>query len=64
MTFEEFESLLAADRTVRRFDGSRRLAHDVLERLVNLTRLCASGRNAQPLKYLGTRLHVTYGHIF
>ena len=64
MTFEEFESLLAADRTVRRFDGSRRLGHDVLERLVNLTRLCASGRNAQPLKYVAVSDVKTCTEIF
>ncbi|MDE6378347.1 MAG: nitroreductase family protein [Duncaniella sp.] len=51
MNFDEFEALLRSDRTVRRFDNSRPIHEDVLKRLVGLTRLCASGRNAQPLKY-------------
>lgn len=51
MNFDEFEALLHSDRTVRRFDNSRLISHETLTRLVGLTRLCASGRNAQPLKY-------------
>lgn len=64
MTFEEFELLLASDRTVRRFDGSHRVSHEVLERLVGLTRLCASGRNAQPLKYVAVSDEATCSAIF
>lgn len=49
--FKEFEDLLRRDRTIRRFDESRALDNTTLERLVELTRYCASGRNLQPLKY-------------
>lgn len=49
--FEEYEKLLMSDRSVRRFNNSREIDREFLVRLVGLTRLCASGRNAQPLKY-------------
>ena len=49
--FELLRQLLGDDRSVRRFDASRPVGEDVLRRLVGLTRYCASGRNAQPLRY-------------
>lgn len=49
--FESLKLLLEADRSVRRFDGSRAVGRDTLLRLVDLTRYCASGRNMQPLRY-------------
>lgn len=49
--FADFRKLLIEDRTVRRFDHSRKISEDTLEKLVELTRYCASGRNAQPLRY-------------
>ena len=49
--FEEFKELLMADRSVRRFDGQKRITTSQLRELVGLTRYCASGRNLQPLKY-------------
>lgn len=49
--FEFLKDLLEADRSVRRFDASRPVSQDILRELVALTRLCASGRNAQPLRY-------------
>lgn len=49
--FEIVRHLLEEDRSIRRFDASRRLADGTLERLVDLTRYCASGRNLQPLRY-------------
>lgn len=49
--FESFSELLAADRSVRRFDNSRKIGDETLTRLVGLTRYCASGRNMQPLRY-------------
>lgn len=52
MDFNTFRSLVMSDRTVRRFKESERVTMDVLEKLVELTRYCASGRNAQPLKYI------------
>ena len=51
MTFDELKSLLESDRSYRIFDQSQRIARTTLEQLVDLTRLCASGRNAQPLRY-------------
>lgn len=49
--FEELQELLRADRSVRRFDESRRVCETDLRAIVELTRYCASGRNMQPLKY-------------
>lgn len=49
--FEEYKKLLEADRSFRRFDGTRLIGADVLEKLVGLSRFCASGRNLQPLRY-------------
>lgn len=43
--------LLLKNRSVRRFDHSRRIERPVLTNLVELTRYCASGRNLQPLRY-------------
>lgn len=51
INFNQFRELLKSDRSVRRFDESRRIPRETLERLVELTRYCASGRNAQPLRY-------------
>lgn len=50
--FNLLRSLLISDRSVRRFRQSHRIGRPNLERLVELTRYCASGRNLQPLKYL------------
>lgn len=52
MEFNELKQLLMADRTVRRFDSSVKVSTETLRNLVDLTRYCASGRNAQPLKYV------------
>ena len=49
--FEEFKDLLKSDRSVRRFKGNEEIGEAVMERLVELTRYCASGRNLQPLRY-------------
>lgn len=49
--FEQLRALLQANRTIRRFDNSRKITMDELNRLVDLTRYCASGRNLQPLCY-------------
>lgn len=51
LDFNGLRSLLERDRSVRRFDESRRIGEEVLRRLVGLVRYCASGRNAQPLRY-------------
>lgn len=49
--FEILENLLKHNRSVRRFDNDYIISRTTLESLVGLTTLCASGRNAQPLKY-------------
>lgn len=49
--FDIIRSLLIKDRSVRRFDQNKSISKAELEKLVELTRYCASGRNLQPLKY-------------
>ena len=44
--------LIAANRSCRRFDENHPVDPSVLERLVGLARLSASGANLQPLKYI------------
>lgn len=51
MEFNELRELLAQNRSYRRFDESKRIDKSELEEIVGLARLCASGRNLQPLKY-------------
>ena len=51
MQFDELKALLTKDRSIRRFDDLRVIEPSMLTELVGLTRLCASGRNAQALKY-------------
>ena len=50
--FDALRRLMMSNRTVRRFKENERVGRRALERLVELTRYCPSGRNAQPLKYL------------
>ena len=52
MTFEELRKLMQSARTVRRFRGDKPVSVETLEGLVELTRYCPSGRNAQPLRYV------------
>lgn len=49
--FDILKQLLESNRSIRRFDATKEISHDTLLRLIELTRFCASGRNAQPLKY-------------
>lgn len=51
MNFDDFKELIASNRSIRRFDNSRKISPDTLSSLVELTRFCASGRNLQPLRY-------------
>jgi nitroreductase len=44
--------LVSKTRTYRRFDESYRVDYKVLEQLIALARLSASGANKQPLKFL------------
>lgn len=46
------KDLLARNRSYRRFDQSRPLNEQTLVELVELTRLCPSAANRQPLKYV------------
>lgn len=47
-----FAELVHKNRSRRRFDESFRVDYRILEELVNLARLSASGANKQPLKFL------------
>lgn len=49
--FDILKNLLIANRSVRRFDNSRKISNEEVSALVDLTRFCASGRNLQPLRY-------------
>lgn len=49
--FEIFKELISSNRSIRRFDNSKRIDAGLLEKLVELVRYCASGRNLQPLRY-------------
>ncbi|MDE7109766.1 MAG: nitroreductase family protein, partial [Muribaculaceae bacterium] len=51
INFESLRKLMISNRTVRRFKGDAPVSKEILEKLVELTRYCPSGRNAQPLKY-------------
>jgi nitroreductase len=46
------KELVANTRTYRRFNESYKIEYNVLEQLINLARLSASGANKQPLKFL------------
>ncbi|MDE7081950.1 MAG: nitroreductase family protein [Muribaculaceae bacterium] len=50
-SFIEFGRLMAANRSIRRFDPAVKVTPETLRALVGLTRYCASGRNLQPLRY-------------
>jgi nitroreductase len=46
------KELVSRTRSFRRFDESHHIEYNILEDLVDLARLSASGANRQPLKYL------------
>lgn len=48
---DTFKDLLKKNRSYRRFYQEVRISREELKELVGLTCWCASGRNAQPLKY-------------
>lgn len=50
-TFDDLKTLLASDRSYRRFDASRPIGDETLRRLIELVRFCPSARNLQPLRY-------------
>ena len=49
--FDSLRQLLIEDRSIRRFKGDKKVSMEMLRQLVELTRYCHSGRNAQPLRY-------------
>lgn len=49
--FNSLRELLLKDRSYRRFDESCKPSYEQICKLVELATLCASGRNAQPLRY-------------
>lgn len=51
LKFDELRNLLECNRSIRRFDNARQISFEEIKEIVALARLCASGRNAQPLKY-------------
>lgn len=50
--FKELKQLIHDSRTVRRFQEDKTVDLTTLRNLVELTRYCPSGRNAQPLRYI------------
>lgn len=56
--------LLLKNRSYRRYFQSVRISSDELKELVGLTRFCASGRNAQPLKYRLVNDEMVCGEVF
>jgi nitroreductase len=46
------KDLIFKTRTYRRFDESHQIDSKILEKLIDLARMSASGANKQPLKYL------------
>lgn len=49
--YEDLFNLLKTNRSYRRFEETVQVSRQTLEQLVSLSRITASGRNAQPLKY-------------
>lgn len=62
--FESLRLMIIKDRTVRRFQESKRVTHDTLRDLVELARYCHSGRNAQPLRYVAVSDEVMCEKVF
>ena len=62
--FDIIRNLLVKDRTVRIFDSTRSIDKSTLEKLIELTRFCASGRNLQPLRYRIIDDEVTNEEVF
>lgn len=52
VNFDQLRELMMKNRTVRRFRENEMVTPETLRKLVELTRFCPSGRNAQPLRYL------------
>lgn len=52
ISYSSFLELMKEDRTIRRFKNNMEIQSSELRDIVKLCRYCASGRNAQPLKYV------------
>lgn len=64
MEYKELRELMEHNRSYRRFDESRGISTADLEKIVELCRFCASGRNLQPLKYRIVNTPEECGKIF
>ncbi len=64
MEYKELRELMEHNRSYRRFDESRDISTAELEKIVELCRFCASGRNLQPLKYRIVNTPEECGKIF
>ena len=58
------EQLIRQNRSYRRFYQDYHIATDNLRYFINLARLSASAKNAQPLKYLLSNEEATNENIF
>jgi nitroreductase len=58
------QDLILKNRSYRRFDGSVNISIEQLMVWIDLARLSASGRNAQPLKYILSADTETNGKIY
>lgn len=58
------KELVVKNRSYRRFAESREVPGEVLKELVGLARLCPSGANKQPLKYILSNDPEKNGRIF
>lgn len=56
--------LITKNRSYRRFDSSVKISNDQVSKWIDLARLSASGRNAQPLKYAVVTGSETCAKIF
>lgn len=64
MEFEKLKELMRRNRTVRKFKEDVEVTRRTLVELVALTRYCASGRNAQPLRYVAVNDAETKERVF
>lgn len=62
--FESLRRLIIGDRSFRRFDQEKKVSSETLSSLVELTRYCHSGRNAQPLRYVAVSDYDTCEKVF
>jgi len=58
------KDLLKRNRSYRRFDETERITEDQLLEWIELVRFCASGRNAQSLKYIPVAGKEDCGRLF